>query len=119
MAAGEVIELIEVRDHQADDFGVIACLVRVRVVLVLGIGGQRFEYNFSSLPFLSSNSQRILHTLELLPMDLADLEGTRLQGGLEPVGMTNEDHLVNVEDFWPTDDLAVRKLARIEGTSGC
>ena len=52
-------------------------------------------------------------------MGFANLESARLEDGSEPVGMTNEDHLVNVEDFWPTDDLAVRKLARIEGTSGC
>ena len=49
----------------------------------------------------------------------ANLESARLEDGSEPVGMTNEDHLVDVGDVRPADDLAVSMHARVVGPSRC
>ena len=52
-------------------------------------------------------------------MGFTNLESARLEGGFEPVGMTNKEYLVDVGDVWSTDDLAISMHAKVVGPSGC
>jgi len=93
--------VVEVLHHQLNDLRLVVGIFAVVRGRVVALGS--FELDDAAVSLL----WRISQESKLACGRSHDLECALLEGGLEIVGLTGEDDLVQVEVVWAADELAV------------
>lgn len=109
-SVAEVIEVVEVLDHQFDDFGIIAGIIRVLRTVSYSL--ELDDAGFSFLSLVSTMRKHIRSAVS------THFESAAPEGSHEVLRLAAKNGFVEVEAVWPADDFAVRKCLRFVEPDG-